>query len=141
MPWDAFVNFILDNWYLIFIALASGSLLLVPALKGSMAGGLSAAQAVQLINREKAVVIDVCEPQEFAAGHVNGARNVPLAQLQERLPQVVKNKAVPVILTCAKGARSARAVAVARGLGYDKAQSLSGGLAAWRAASLPVEKG
>lgn len=134
------MNFILDNWYLIFLAVASGALLLVPTLKGGMAGGVTAAEAVQLINREKAVLIDVCEPQEYAAGHVKGARNVPLAQLQERLPQVAKNKAVPVILVCAKGARSVRAAAVARALGYEKAQSLSGGLAAWRAASLPVEK-
>ena len=134
------MNFILDNWYLIFLAVASGALLLVPTLKGGMAGGVTAAEAVQLINREKAVLIDVCEPQEYAAGHVKGARNVPLAQLQERLPQVAKNKAVPVILVCAKGARSARAAGIARGLGYDKAQSLSGGLAAWREAGLPVEK-
>ncbi|WP_019374897.1 rhodanese-like domain-containing protein, partial [Melaminivora alkalimesophila] len=80
------MNFILDNWYLIFLALASGAMLLVPTLRGAGAGGLSAAQAVQLMNREKAVVIDVCEPGEYAAGHVRGAKNVPLAQLQERLP-------------------------------------------------------
>ena len=134
------MNFILDNWYLIFLALASGAMLLVPLLKGAGMGGVSAAQAVQLINREKAVVIDVCEPEEFAAGHVGGARNVPLGQLQERLPQVAKNKAVPVILVCAKGARAQRAVGIAKGLGYDKAQALAGGLAAWKAASMPVEK-
>ena len=133
------VNFILDNWYLIVLALASGAMLLLPAVKGA-AGGLSAAQAVQLINREKAVVIDVCEPAEFAAGHVGGAKNIPLAQLQERLPQVAKNKAVPVIMVCAKGGRAARAVGIAKGRGYDKAQTLAGGLAAWREASMPVEK-
>jgi len=135
------VNFVLDNWYLIFLALASGALLLVPTLKGATAGGVSAAQAVQLINREKAVVIDVCEPEEYAAGHVSGAKNVPLGQLQERLPQVVKNKALPVILVCAKGARAARAAGIARSLGYERAQPLAGGLAAWREASMPVEKG
>ena len=133
------MNFILDNWYLIVLALASGAMLLLPAVKGA-AGGLSAAQAVQLINREKAVVIDVCEPAEFAAGHVGGAKNIPLAQLQERLPQVAKNKAVPVIMVCAKGGRAARAVGIAKGLGYDKAQPLAGGLTAWRQASMPVEK-
>ena len=133
------MNFILDNWYLIVLALASGAMLLLPAVKGA-AGGLSAAQAVQLINREKAVVIDVCEPAEFAAGQVGGAKNIPLAQLQERLPQVAKNKAVPVIMVCAKGGRAARAVGIAKGLGYDKAQTLAGGLAAWREASMPVEK-
>ena len=134
------VNFVLDNWYFIFLALASGVMLLLPALKGAGAGTLGTAQAVQLINREKAVVIDVCEPEEFAAGHVGGAKNIPLGQLQERLPQVAKNKAVPIILVCAKGARASRAAGIAKGLGYEKAQALAGGLAAWREANLPVEK-
>lgn len=134
------MKFIIDNWYLIFIALASGGMLLVPVLKGAAGGALTAAAAVQLINREKAVVIDVSEPEEFAAAHVNGAKNVPLGQLEERLPQVVKNKALPLVLVCAKGARAQRAVAVAKKLGYENAQALAGGLKAWREASLPVEK-
>jgi rhodanese-related sulfurtransferase len=134
------VNFVLDNWYLIFLALASGVMLLLPALKGAGAGTLGTAQAVQLINREKAVVIDVCEPEEFAAGHVGGAKNIPLGQLQERLPQVAKNKAVPVILVCDKGARAVRAEAQAKKLGFEKAQALAGGMKAWRDAGLPVEK-
>ena len=135
-----FVKFIIDNWYLLVIALVSGTMLLYPMLKGATAGSLSTAQAIQLINRDKAVVIDVCEPEEFAAGHVKGAKNVPLGQLEERLPQVVKNKALPVILVCAKGARAQRATGVAKKLGYDNAQALAGGLTAWRAATLPVEK-
>ncbi|MDR2335884.1 MAG: rhodanese-like domain-containing protein [Burkholderiaceae bacterium] len=134
------MKFILDNWYLLLIALVSGSMLFYPMLKGAGSGSLSTAQAIQLINREKAVVIDVCEPEEFAAGHVKGAKNVPLGQLEEKLPQTVKNKAVPVILVCAKGARAQRAVGVAKKLGFDNAQALSGGLTAWREASLPVEK-
>jgi len=135
------VNFIIENWYLFFMALASGALLLWPVLRGGAGLGLSSAQAVQLINREKAVVIDVCEPEEFAAGHIGGAKNVPLAQLEERLPGLVKNKTLPLILVCAKGMRAQRASAVAQKLGYDKAQPLAGGLTAWREANLPVEKG
>ena len=134
------MKFIIDNWYLIFVALASGSMLLWPALKSASGGSLTPARAVQLINRERAVVIDVCETEEYAAGHVGGAKNVPLGQLEERLPAVVKNKALPVVLVCASGARSNRAVAIAKKLGYENAQSLAGGLKAWREASLPVEK-
>ncbi len=134
------MKFIIDNWYLISIALASGAMLLVPVLKGATGGALTASAAVQLINREKGVVIDVSEPEEFAAGHVGGAKNIPLAQLEERLPQVVKNKALPVVFVCAKGARAQRAVAVAKKLGFDNAQALAGGLKAWKEASLPVEK-
>ncbi|HAU57140.1 MAG TPA: sulfurtransferase, partial [Comamonadaceae bacterium] len=63
------MKFFVDNWYLFVLALASGSMLLVPALRGASFGGLTAANAVLLINREKAVLIDVCGADEFAAGH------------------------------------------------------------------------
>lgn len=126
---------------LILIALTSGGMLLWPAISGGMAAGdLNASSAVQLMNREKAVVVDVCESAEFAAGHIVGAKNIPLGELETKLPGVVKNKALPVILVCASGARSGRAVAIAKKLGYEQAQSLGGGLKAWKEANLPVEK-
>lgn len=135
------MKFIFDNWMLIAIAMASGSLLLWPVLQGAAMAGLDPAGAVQLINREKGVVIDVCEPGEFAAGHVGGAKNIPLGDLESKLAGAVKNKALPLILVCQSGARSGRAVAIAKKLGFEQAQSLGGGLASWRAANLPVEKG
>ena len=134
------MNFFVDNWYLILLALVSGGLLLVPMLKGGAQGGLTAAMAVQLINREKAVVIDVCGADEYSAGHVVGAKNVPLADLEARLPVVVKNKALPLIMVCASGPRAARAAATAKKLGYANAQVLAGGIKAWSAAGMPVEK-
>jgi rhodanese-related sulfurtransferase len=135
------VKFIFDNWMLITVAVASGSLLLWPVIQGAATAGLDPTGAVLLINREKGVVIDVCEPAEFAAGHVGGAKNIPLNQLEAKLAGAVKNKALPLILVCQSGARSGRAVAIAKKLGYEQAQSLGGGLASWRAANLPVEKG
>lgn len=134
------MKFIIDNWYLILLALVSGAMLLVPMLQAGRRGGLSTAMAVQLINREKAVVIDVCGAAEYATGHVVGARNVPLEELETRLPGVVKNKALPLVLVCASGARAQRAVAVAHKLGYANAQALSGGLKGWADAGMPVEK-
>ncbi len=134
------MKFILDNWMLIAIAVASGSMLLLPVIQGAAMAGLDPAGAVQLINREKAVVVDVCEPNEFAAGHVGGAKNLPLGELESKLAGTVKNKSVPLILVCQSGARSGRAVAIAKKLGYEQAQSLGGGLAAWKAANLPIEK-
>ena len=126
---------------LIGIALASGGMLIWPLIAGGMnAGALNATGAVQLINREKAVVVDVREPAEFAAGHVTGAKNVPLGELEAKLPGVMKNKTLPLILVCASGARSGRAAAIAKKLGYEQAQSLGGGLKAWKEANLPIEK-
>jgi rhodanese-related sulfurtransferase len=134
------VNFIVENWMLIAVAVSSGALLLWPLVKGAGGGALSPAGAVQLINRERGVVVDIREPEEFSAGHVGGARNVPLGQFEQRLPEVVKNKTVPLILVCASGGRAARAEAIARKLGYDKAQAMAGGLKSWKEATLPVEK-
>ena len=132
------MNFLLENWMLLLVAVASGVALMLPALtKGS---GLDPQAMVQLMNREKAGVIDVCEPDEFARGHVIGAKNLPLAQVDEKLAQLVKNKSTHVIMVCQVGARSARAAAAARKLGYENVQSLSGGLRAWVAASMPTEK-
>ena len=134
------MKFIIDNWMLIAIALTSGALLLIPSLQGAVAAGLDPTSAVQLMNRQKAVVIDVCEPSEYAAGHIGGAKNIPLAELEAKLPTTVKNKKLPVILVCQSGVRSNRAIAVAKKLGYEQAYSLGGGLSSWRSADLPIEK-
>ncbi len=134
------MKFIIDNWMLIMVAASSGGLLMWPVIKGSATSGLSPNDAVQLINREKAVVIDVCDASEFAGGHVGGAKNAPLGELEKKLPELVKNKATPLIFVCQSGGRSSRASAIAKKLGYEKSHNISGGLGGWKAASLPVEK-
>jgi len=125
---------------LVAVAAASALALFLPTITKGAAGGVEPTEAVLLINREKAVLIDVCEPAEYAQGHAMGSKNIPLGQLESQLPLLVKNKSLPVILVCQVGGRASRAAAQAKKLGYDRAQALSGGLKAWREASLPVEK-
>ena len=132
-------KFILDNWILILAAITSGTLLFLPALRRGAGGGVSVPEAVLLINREKAVLVDVCEPAEYANGHAAGARNVPLGQLQSSR-DLPSNKSLPVVLVCQSGGRSSRAVRILQGMGYASAHTLTGGLRAWREANLPVEK-
>lgn len=133
-------TFIRDNWALILLVSTSGLALMLPSMRKGGGGGLSASEAVLVMNREKAVVVDVCSSEEFAQGHVKGARHIALDELEQKLPAVVKNKAIPVIVVCQTGRRAHRAVAIARKLGYEKAQALTGGLRAWRDANLPTEK-
>jgi rhodanese-related sulfurtransferase len=134
------VKFIIDNWMLFAVALGSATMLFLPQIKGAAGGTLTSAGAVQLMNREKAVVIDVSEPEEFALGHMNNAKNVPFGQLEDKLANQVKNKELPLILVCASGARSNRAVSVAKKLGFTNVQALAGGLKSWKEANLPLEK-
>jgi len=133
------VTFLLENWLLIVVAFISGGMLVWPMVNKGGGGSVSPAEAVRLINREKAVLIDVSEPAEFAAGHAMGARNVPLGSL-DNAKDLPGNKALPVIVMCASGARASRAAAQLRKAGYDKAVAVAGGNGAWRDASLPVEK-
>ncbi len=131
----------LDTWFLFLAAAVSGVLLLRPMLqRGTLGGGkVSAAEAVRLINREKAVLLDVSEPAEYAAAHPSGARSVPLGAL-ETSNALPKNKALPVVVVCPSGVRASRAAATLRKLGFEKATALAGGLRAWREANLPVER-
>ena len=134
------MTFLIDNWFLFATALGSGALLFWPMLsKGTGAGRVSPAEAVQLINREKGVLIDVSEPAEFAASHAGGSKNVPFGSL-EATTDLPKNKAVPVLLMCPTGARATRGAGILRKRGYEKAVAVSGGLAAWREANLPIER-
>lgn len=136
------MNFLIDNWTLFAIAFASAAMLLWPVVsRGAHAGGLTASEAVMLMNREKAVVIDVCDASEYAKGHVAGSKNIPLHDLETKLEAAVKKKSTPLLIVCASGMRSSRAVSIATKLGYEKALSLSGGMSSWREANLPVEKG
>ncbi|VWX57888.1 Sulfurtransferase [Burkholderiales bacterium 8X] len=134
------MKFIVDNWMLIAIVLSSGAMLAWPLVRGANAGSLTAQGAVHLINRQRAVVVDVRTPEEFATGHATGSKNIPLEQLEAKLATVVKNKSVPVLLMCASGGRAQRAVAAAKKLGYEQAQAIAGGLKSWKDANLPVEK-
>lgn len=134
------LSFLLENWMLILVAVISGGMLLWPSLRGGVPGaGVSTGDAVRLINRDKGVLVDVCEPQEYAVGHAGGARNIPLGQLADS-KALPANKALPVLVICASGARSARAAAMLRKAGYANAVSVAGGTRAWREAQLPIER-
>ena len=132
------VKFLLDNWMLISVALASGFMLFLPQLQG--ASGIGVAAAVNLINREKAVLVDVSEPNEYAAQRCSGSVNLPFGQVEEKIGTVAKNKNTPVVLVCASGSRAKRAVGLLKKLGYENVQALNGGTKAWADANYPVEK-
>jgi rhodanese-related sulfurtransferase len=134
------VSFIVDNWYLIIAAVVSGGLLLWPTFKGGGAQSVSTAEAVRQINREKAVLIDVCEPAEFAESHASGSRNIPLASLVAGVKGLPSNKSLPVLLMCRSGARAAKAAVQLRQLGFANANAVAGGQQAWRDANLPIER-
>lgn len=83
-------------------------------------------------------VIDVREPDEYVAGHVPGAKLIPMGQLPVRLREVAKDQ--PVYVVCASGGRSAAMTSFLRNAGYD-AYSVAGGTGGWARAGRPVVRG
>ena len=135
-------QFIINNWYL-FVALGVILVLLAAGPVSQQMYGIknaNTAQSVQLLNRENAVVVDVCEPKEFSAGHVPNAINFPLSSLKGRLRELEKHKNRPVIVSCRSGNRSMKGAVLLRKHGFPTVYNLSGGLQAWERDNLPVEK-
>jgi len=83
----------------------------------------------------EAYVLDVREPDEWAAGHAEAAVHIQLGDLPARLSEVPEDRQVVVV--CRVGSRSAHAVAWLAAQGYD-AVNLDGGMFAWAAAGRPV---
>lgn len=97
--------------------------------------------AVQLINRQEAVVVDVRGQDEFSRGHIAGAVNVPVTQIEgNNLTLIEKHKAAPIIVVCESGARAQSAATRLYKAGFAQVFCLKGGLVDWRADNLPVTK-
>lgn len=90
---------------------------------------MSAAELASVLGTSSApLLVDVREPEEFAAWAIPGARNVPLSQLGSAIASVPRTG--PVVVICASGTRSARATAALKAAGIAAA-NLAGGMAAW----------
>lgn len=136
------MKFVIENWQL-FAALVAILAMIAwgPVLRRIY--GIHVAPvlgAVNLINRESAVVVDVCEPSEFQQGHLPRAVNIPLGKLATRIGELEKYRGKPILVTCRHGNRSVRGALTLRKKGFDTVYSLGGGFAAWEKENLPVEK-
>jgi rhodanese-related sulfurtransferase len=94
---------------------------------------IAPAEAARLTEHDDAVLLDVREDDEWAAGHATAARHVPLGRL--RADSVPDGKVI--VAVCRSGARSDQAAAALRDAGFD-ARNLAGGMKAWAQAGLPV---
>jgi rhodanese-related sulfurtransferase len=133
------MEFIQENLLLVIAAAASGAMLLWSFLGDRVSGinQLGTLEATRLIN-EDALVLDVREDKEWAAGHIPNARHIPLGALSSRLNELEKFKGKPIVVNCRSGHRSNRACAMLKKSGFENVHNLAGGIIAWEKASLPI---
>ncbi len=133
------MQFFTENIFLIAIAFLSGAMLVWPLIRNRAAWpALSTLQATQLINSKNAQIVDVRSADDFAKGSLPNAKNLPTAAIKDRIGELKKDK--PVIVVCNTGSSAGPAAAQLRATGFAEVYVLSGGLAAWREAGLPVRK-
>jgi rhodanese-related sulfurtransferase len=135
------VDFLLsqNNLWILLIALVSGGLLLWPNLaKGRSTGRIALAEAIRQVNQEHGQFVDVRPADQFKAGAIPQARNIPLDTLESHLNSLPKDK--PIVLVDAHGRDATKAVAQLRKQGFDRVSCLEGGLNAWTEGGLPLKK-
>ncbi|BDY07046.1 rhodanese-like domain-containing protein [Ferrimonas sp. YFM] len=100
---------------------------------------IPAQQAVQMINKEDAVVVDVRSDEEFRKGHIANAKHIPLAEIKNNQLSTLENhKSAPIIVVCNAGVSSVQAAQMLVSAGFEKVFSLQGGMTDWKAANLLV---
>jgi rhodanese-related sulfurtransferase len=135
-------EFVKQNALLIGLAIGSGLALLWPLLNRGANGvpNVSATEAVLMLNRTKPLILDVRDEAEFASGHIQGAKHIPVAELANRLKEIEKFKDKPVLVHCQKGMRAKTACTILQAQQFSKLHNLQGGLESWIEAKLPLVK-
>ena len=134
--------FLEKNWPIVLVMVASGLMLLWPYVSRllSPVKEVGTHDATRLMNDDNALVLDVRDAKETAAGRLPNAVAIPLSDLKTRVGELAKSVKRPVIVYCDRGQRSRGAVGVLGKQGFERVYILRGGFAAWRDAGLPVQK-
>ena len=126
-----------NNLLLIGVAIVSGLALAWPMIMSKRAGAsLTCTEAVQRMNHQHAIMIDIRPAEAFNAGHIPQARSVPAGDIEKKATHLPKNK--PLIVVCDLGRTAGGAATRLRALGFTEVSILGGGMRAWSAAGLPV---
>jgi rhodanese-related sulfurtransferase len=137
-----YIEFMTEYWYLFATLLVVVLLLSFDPASTSVSGSkmIAPAKLPHLQSRENAIIVDVNESEQFKAGHISQAINIPFGNLSNSIGKLTKHKKKPVVLTCNTGANSKKAVAILKKNEISDIYVLAGGLTAWKKENLPLEK-
>ena len=136
---DRLFEFVVNHYILVslFVAFLVAILILESRRGGAK---ISAQGAVNLINKDEAVVVDIQDRKEFGEGRITGSINIPLNSLKSRVGELSKFKDKQIIVADKMGQHSAMAVKQLNAEGFSNVVRLNGGVADWKASNLPLVK-
>ncbi len=138
-----FMQFVHNHWGLWLAFVVILLLIIAYEIKLLLAGSirLSPQDAVNYMNHDKAVVVDLRDQSAFANGHIIDAILIPQADLEQHMNKLNKHKTKAILLYCQNGQQSFQIANKLNKLGFNHVRILAGGMNAWREAKLPINKG
>ncbi|NWO04373.1 MAG: rhodanese-like domain-containing protein [Alteromonadaceae bacterium] len=138
---DRLFEFVVNHYILVSLFVAF--LVAIIVLESRRGGAKVSSQGlVSLMNKDKAVVVDIRDRKDFAEGHITGSIHIPLASIKSRANELSKHKDkdVQIVVVDKMGQHSAMAVKQLNGEGFENVVRLNGGVADWQGANLPLVK-
>lgn len=132
------MDFSLNDYFLVFIIICSGLLLLFPQ---ALSGGvriINVRDAVLLMNREACIIIDVRNKEKFDIGHIPNAINIPFGNFSESIDQLRKDSKNKILLYCGSGNSAGKATRLLNQQKFESVMSIEGGFLEWTKSQLPI---
>lgn len=139
---QTYLLFIQSHWELCLAFVVILTLLLALELRAKLSGlaQVSPQQATLQMNHKDAVILDIRDATHFANGHILGAINIPANILESKLSQLEKYKSNPIIIVHSPGQTPHKTGVILTNNGFSDVSNLTGGIAAWQQAALPLVK-
>lgn len=132
-----FLEFLAQQWILAAALLVVIAMLVMHEARKS-GPSVTPQQAINLINSEQGVFVDLRDAAEFKQGHIVEAIHIPSAKLAERMVELDKYKQRPVILVCKMGQQAGTAGKQLKAGGFEKVYKMTGGMMEWGNLQLPT---
>ncbi len=136
---DQIVEFVTNNWMLAGAWFALVTLLMV-SFNSTASKAIGTQQVTTMMNRDKAVIVDIRPKADFSKGHLLGSINIPVANIKDSLKELEKYQQRPIILVDASGLHSSGAAQQMRKLGIQEISRMHGGILSWTNDNLPLSK-
>ncbi len=134
-----FLEFLAQQWILVAALLAVVIMLVLHEARKS-GPSLSPQQAINLVNAEQGVFLDLREGADFKQGHIVDALHIPVGKLGERMAELEKYRDRPIVLVCKMGQQSGAAGKQLKAGGFARVYKMTGGMMEWGNLQLPLVK-
>ena len=132
-----FLEFLAQEWILA-LALVVVAIMLVLHEARKSGPSVSPQQAINLINSEQGVFVDLRDNAEYRQGHIVDTLHIPSSKLVEKMAELGKYKDRPIVLVCKMGQQSSAASKQLRAAGFTRVYRMTGGMMEWSNLQLPV---